>query len=172
MRLTAKELEQRIHDNTITHVLRSVQVHPGDCFFIEAGTLHAIGEGIVIAEVQQNSNVTYRVYDYNRKGIDGKPRELHIQQAIAVANLERPKPHDFSPHLAQCPYFTVDLLCAPNCKVVDKTSFGAILVVDGEGTLQCEGEKIHLTKGMSCFMPADSGEFSLCGTVKVLYMTV
>ena len=67
-------------NNTLTEVLNAVPVHKGDCFFIPSGTLHAIGKGIVVAEVQQNSNVTYRVYDYGRVGADGKPRALHVEK--------------------------------------------------------------------------------------------
>lgn len=72
--LTPEEFAQRIADNTLTDVLRRVPVHPGDVFFIEAGTIHAIGAGILICEIQQNSNTTYRVYDYGRVGADGQAR--------------------------------------------------------------------------------------------------
>ena len=84
-------------------------VHKGDCFFIPSGTLHAICQGIVIAEVQQNSNVTYRVYDYGRVGADGKPRALHIEKALDVTRRTPPQKQDFGGHLAQCEYFTVDV---------------------------------------------------------------
>ena len=80
--LTKEEFERRIKENTLTEVCNFVPVHKGDVFFISAGTLHAIGEGILIAEVQQNSNTTYRVSDYGRLGADGKPRPLHIEKAL------------------------------------------------------------------------------------------
>ncbi len=78
--ISREELRQRIQDGTILEVLNKVSVQKGDVFFIEAGTIHAIGKGIVIAEIQQNSNVTYRVYDYGRTGPDGKQRDLHIEK--------------------------------------------------------------------------------------------
>ena len=89
--ITQQELRQRIKDNTLLCVLNRVPVHKGDVFFIEAGTIHAIGKGITICEIQQNSNTTYRVYDYDRRDKNGCPRPLHIEQAIAVSSL-RPAP--------------------------------------------------------------------------------
>ena len=80
--ISADEFEKRIKDNTLDDFINYVPVKKGDVFFISAGTLHAIGEGILIAEVQQNSNTTYRVSDYGRLGADGKPRELHIAKSL------------------------------------------------------------------------------------------
>ena len=77
-------------NNTLLDVVNSVPVKKGDLFFIESGTLHAIGKGILLAEVQQNSNSTYRVYDYGRVGADGKPRELHIKKAVDVTSCTPP----------------------------------------------------------------------------------
>lgn len=82
--ISKEEFAERIKNNTLTEVLNAVPVHKGDCFFIPSGTLHAICQGIVVVEVQQNSNVTYRVYDYGRVGADGKPRALHIEKALDV----------------------------------------------------------------------------------------
>ena len=106
--ISKEEFAERIKNNTLTEVLNAVPVHKGDCFFIPSGTLHAICQGIVVAEVQQNSNVTYRVYDYGRVGADGKPRALHIEKALDVTRRTPPQKHDFGSHLAQCEYFTVD----------------------------------------------------------------
>ena len=89
--ISKEEFERRIQDNTLTDVLNAVPVHKGDCFFIPSGTLHAIRKGIVVAEIQQNSNVTYRIYDYGRLGADGKPRQLHIPQALDVTSGSRRK---------------------------------------------------------------------------------
>ncbi|MBR0034523.1 MAG: class I mannose-6-phosphate isomerase, partial [Synergistaceae bacterium] len=80
------EFAEAIRNNTITELLRKVYVKDGDLFFIPAGTIHAIGPGITLAEIQENSNITYRVYDYGRVGADGKPRELHIAKALDVTN--------------------------------------------------------------------------------------
>lgn len=94
--ISKEEFAQRIADNTLLEVTNAVEVHKGDCFFIEAGTLHAIGKGILIAEIQQNSNTTYRIYDYGRIGNDGKPRPLHVEKAKDVTNLCPPSPSDAS----------------------------------------------------------------------------
>ena len=82
--ISHQEFERRIKDNTLLEVCNQVPIKKGDVFFIEAGTLHAIGAGALIAEIQQSSNSTYRVYDYGRVGKDGKLRELHIEKALAV----------------------------------------------------------------------------------------
>ena len=95
--ISREELEERIRNNTLTEVLNAVPVKKGDCFFIPSGTLHAICKGVVVVEVQQNSNVTYRVYDYGRVGADGKPRALHVKQALEVMRRTPPEQHDFSP---------------------------------------------------------------------------
>lgn len=100
--VSKEEFRQHIADNTLDQILNAVSVHKGDTFFIAAGTIHAIGKGIVIAEIQQNSNVTYRVYDYGRIGADGKPRDLHVDKALDVAHLEPPHmDYSFGGHLAQ-----------------------------------------------------------------------
>lgn len=87
--LTKEDFREAIESNTLSEKLNYVDVHKGDVFFITPGTMHAIGKGIVIAEIQESSNVTYRVYDYGRVGADGKPRQLHIEKAIEVANLTK-----------------------------------------------------------------------------------
>ena len=97
--ISKSEFEERIKNNTLTEVLNAVPVHKGDCFFIPSGTLHAICKGIVVAEVQQNSNVTYRVYDYGRVGADGKPRALHVEKALDVTLRTPPMKHDFGEHV-------------------------------------------------------------------------
>lgn len=88
--LTREQFREHIEKGTVTEVCNFVPVHKGDVFFIEAGTLHAIGEGILIAEVQQNSNTTYRVSDYGRLGADGRPRPLHVDKAVEVTRLAPP----------------------------------------------------------------------------------
>lgn len=89
--ISRAEFRERIEQNTLLEVLNAVPVHKGDLFYIPAGTLHAICKNIVIAEIQQNSNVTYRVYDYGRVGADGMPRQLHAEQAMDVVKLEQPR---------------------------------------------------------------------------------
>ena len=170
--ISKEEFQERIKNNTLTEVLNAVPVHKGDCFFIPSGTLHAICKGIVIAEVQQNSNVTYRVYDYGRVGADGKPRALHVKQALEVMRRTPPEQHAFSPHLAKCDYFTVDVVAGGYTGTADETSFVSLLITEGEGRLTCGGETVQAKKGDSFFITAGSGAYALTGSCKALLTTV
>ena len=178
--ISKQEFEQRIKDNTLTEVCNSVPVHKGDVFFIGAGTLHAIGEGILIAEVQQNSNTTYRVSDYGRLGADGKPRALHIEKALEVTNREKPTmPYGQTGEviqtgkntvrrLAQCEFFTANLLkLEENCPIKTNDSFVSLLILDGKACLTWENEKLNLSKGDSVFVPANF-QTELNGKAEVL----
>ena len=129
--VSKEEFAERIKNNTLTEVLNAAPVHKGDCFFIPSGTLHAICKGIVVAEVQQNSNVTYRVYDYGRVGADGKPRALHVEKALDVTLRTPPVKHDFGGHLARCEYFTVDAKNGDFDGVAGEKSFVSLLITDG-----------------------------------------
>lgn len=166
--ISKEEFQERIKNNTLTEVLNAVPVHKGDCFFIPSGTLHAICKGIVIAEVQQNSNVTYRVYDYGRVGADGKPRALHVERALDVTLRTLPVKHDFGSHLAQCEYFTVDARNGAFEGTADEKSFVSLLITDGEGELICGGETVAVKKGDSFFLPAGSGSYTVHGTCQTL----
>ncbi|MBQ2974515.1 MAG: class I mannose-6-phosphate isomerase, partial [Clostridia bacterium] len=115
-KLSPEEFKAAIANNTLTDYVETVKVKKGDFFFIDSGTLHAICKGILLAEVQESSNTTYRIYDYNRVGADGKPRELHVEDGAAVTKLEKYSQPDFSnPELdtderrllADCPLFKV-----------------------------------------------------------------
>ncbi|MEG1073745.1 MAG: type I phosphomannose isomerase catalytic subunit [Ruthenibacterium sp.] len=168
--LSKEEFRAAIEQDTLCERLHQVPVKAGDVFFIESGTIHAIGAGIVIAEIQQSSNVTYRVYDYGRVGADGKPRALHIDKACDVTTLTPAKPHDFGSHLAKCTYFTVDKLTVNGSEthVADATSFHALLCLDGQATLVCGDEKRTLQKGESVFISAKSGAYTLTGNAEIL----
>lgn len=168
-----EEFQRRIEDNTLLEVLNKVSVQKGDVLLIEAGTIHAIGKDIVIAEIQQNSNVTYRVYDYGRVDGEGRQRDLHIEKALAVTNripLVRNKP--VSPHLAKCDYFTVDKLNLDGRMLkkaggtVSEDSFAHFLIVEGQGTIACGGGTVDFEKGDSLFLPAGSGNFRWKGNAK------
>ena len=177
--VSKEEMEKRIENDTLLEVLNKVYVQKGDVLFIEAGTIHAIGKDILIAEIQQNSNVTYRVYDYGRVGKDGKKRELHVEKAVEVTDkkaLGRSK--NFVPHVADCDYFTVDKLYLDGGVMgeltgnVGEESFANILILDGVGTIACEGEELPYKKGDSFFLPAGSGRFQLKGTCEGLITTI
>lgn len=177
--ISREEFAKRIQEDTLLEVLRAVPVQKGDVFYIEAGTIHAIGKDILIAEIQQNSNVTYRVYDYGRTGKDGKKRELHTDKALAVTK-RSPAAKDGScyPHVADCDYFTVDKLNLDGKIMremsgqVSEQSFVSILILDGEGVIVNQGESVEYKKGDSFFLPAGCGAYAVKGTCDALITTV
>lgn len=173
--VSKEEFAERIRSHTLLEVLNQVPVKKGDVFFIEAGTIHAIGKGILIAEIQQNSDVTYRVYDYGRVGADHKPRELHIEQAVAVTNTAPvTEKKEFGSHLGVCEYFTVDKLDIQKeyCKRMTTDSFCSLLVLEGEGSLFSGEETAELKKGDSIFMNAADSEFRIVGHLQILMTAV
>lgn len=177
-KISSDEFVRAIKENTLTDVLNSVKVKKGDLLFIEAGTVHAIGKGALIAEIQQNSNTTYRVYDYGRVGADGKPRELHIEKAVDVSKTEPPK-YDIKPMgkpvktdnytetlLTKCDLFTVkhyevDGILSLN---TDEKSFNHILTVGGTGKINGK----NLKKGDSYFIPANYGDYEIEGSCELI----
>lgn len=182
--VSGEEFERRIADNTLGEVLNFVPVHPGDLFFIEAGTIHAIGAGILLAEVQQNSNTTYRVSDYGRLGADGKPRPLHVRQAVEVTDRVPPRgpygavgktekiPGGTLRDLAACDKFEAKLLTVNGAVTLrEPDSFVSALLLDGAVTFSAEGETFSLTKGDSVFLPAGT-EAALDGNGELLISTV
>ena len=191
-RLTREEFRRRIEENTLLEVVNRVPVRKGDVFFIEAGTLHAIGKGILIAEIQQNSNTTYRVYDYGRVGADGRPRQLHIDKAVEVTTLAPParkpgpvgKPEQEAgctrTLLAACDYFTVsaETLDGESPRLAGPESFHSLLFLEGEAELAWKSEhsetELTLTarKGDSIFVPAGMGAYTLRGKAELLFTRV
>lgn len=171
--------QKRMENNTLLEVLNKVPVQRGDVLFIEAGTIHAIGKDIVVAEIQQNSNVTYRVFDYGRVDKAGKQRDLHIEKALAVINrIPIIRNKSAVPHLAKCDYFTVDKLNLDGKMMkkiigtISEDSFANLLVMEGEGIITCNGESVDFGKGDSLFLPAGSGEFQVEGTCEALMTTI
>ena len=143
--------------------------------------MHAIGKGILIAEVQQNSNTTYRVSDYGRLGADGKPRQLHIKQAVEVTKTTKPTraygnigdvtlyPFGQVRELASCQYFTTSLIKLDgNVGVYDNDSFISLLILDGEVSISYTGGMMKLKKGDSLFLPAGL-KTRVSGTAEILY---
>ena len=174
--VSSEEFAERIRNNTILEVLNKVEVKKGDVFFIEPGTIHAIGAGNLIAEIQQKSNVTYRVYDFGRKGPDGKERELHVEKAAQVTKCQPAKAdYDFGSHVVTCKYFTVDKLALENEKeegMVDEASFANILILCGNGKITANGETVEFTKGDSIFLPAGTGAYEIEGCFEALKSTL
>lgn len=177
--ISKEEFAERIQNDTLLDVLNAVPVQKGDVLFIESGTIHAIGKDILIAEIQQNSNVTYRVYDYGRVGKDGKKRDLHIEKALAVTNrVPIIKDKSSYPHVADCDYFTVDKLNLDG-KVMKKMegnvseeSFASILFLDGKGTITSQEGTLEFQKGDSFFVAAGSGAYTVEGTCDALITTI
>jgi len=156
--LTRGEFRERIENGTLFDVLNRVKVKKGDVFFIPSGTVHAIGKGVLIAEVQQNSNITYRVYDY------GRGRELHVNEAVETARL--------IPYTGGevCEYYKAEeRAVAGEVKFcADEQSFNAILVTEGEVSV----DGVTLEKGASCFIHANYGEYTVSGEARILYIKV
>ncbi|MBR1739350.1 MAG: mannose-6-phosphate isomerase, class I [Ruminococcus sp.] len=181
--ISKEEFARRIADNTLLEVTNNVPVHKGDVFFIRSGTLHAIGKGILIAEIQQNSNTTYRIYDYGRVGKDGKPRELHVEKALDVTKLapaeNYPAP-DTEEHegytskvMASCEYFTASVLDIKDKAVLcaDESSFNSLLILEGEGTVSGD-ETVAFKKGDSIFISAGTGDYTVNGRCKAVLSRV
>ena len=183
--LSKEDFRKAIENNTLMEKLRRVPVKQGDVFFIEPGTLHAIGKGILIAEIQQSSNVTYRVYDYGRLGADGKPRPLHIEKALEVTNTKPLDPERpvygleldgvVTQLLADCQYFNVNRhrLIKELELYADKNSFAHVLMIGGSGgELVADNHRLELTMGSSVFVPAGTGAFAIKGNCDVIVTTI
>lgn len=176
------EFASKIEDGSLMEVMNCVKVSPGDVIFIPSGMLHAIGAGILLAEVQQSSNTTYRVFDYNRKDKFGNTRELHVKKATDVVNLEFNEA-DFSPKgeklmfgdssktmLCECEYFVMTSV-EVNGELTDNAdekSFVSLLVLNGNGTVSANGNEYAVMKGSSVFIPASTGEYKISGNMKIL----
>lgn len=179
--ITKDEFRKRIENNTLLEVLNKVEVHKGDVFFINSGTIHAIGEGILICEIQQNSNTTYRVYDYDRRDAQGNPRELHIEKAIDVSDLfPVPEKEDLGgvqafdgytkESLAKCGYFSVDKLdinTSASFEVTDE-SFRSVVITEGSGTLVADDFEISFKAGDSIFIPAQNKTYTIKGSCQAI----
>ena len=184
--VTREELRCAIEKSELSPLLNSVPVTAGDVFFVEAGLLHAIGKGIPICEIQQNSDTTYRVYDWGRVGADGKPRELHVDKALDVLKLTGETRRDFSPSLisgeggnavydiASCEYFKVKKIVETerNTIISDGSSFMALTFVSGEGKIKSKDEEYDFKKGDSFFLSAEQGEYVIEGCCEYLITEV
>ena len=184
--VTADELKKSIDKGTVGKYLQKVPVKKNDVFFMEPGMIHAIGAGVLVAEIQQNSNLTYRLYDYDRIDKDGRKRELHIDKALEVARLtgsKRPKqplrvlkyqPGVASEMIGRCKYFEVHrrIINTERRQEVwfhsDELSFRVLLCVNGCGTLSFDGDVLNVYKGDCIFIPAESAEIRVHGKMQML----
>ncbi|MGN1479217.1 MAG: type I phosphomannose isomerase catalytic subunit [Acutalibacteraceae bacterium] len=180
--VSVDEFKQAAQSEKMLDIVNRIKVKKGDLFFIEAGTMHAICKGIMLAEVQQNSNTTYRIYDYGRLGADGKPRPLHVDKAADVTHLCPPEIPDAAsrktesfPGGVRTTLKECDLFKMYNIKTdgevtltADETSFVSLLCLDGEARISCGKTTLNLKKGESLFIPADSGKFTINGKADFL----
>lgn len=180
-KISKDEYRERIENNTLTEVLNKVEAKQGDIFFIEPGTVHAIGAGLIICEVQQNSNTTYRVCDYGRRGADGKLRELHIDKALDVSVTAPPEIPEYigktqekngytSQLIAKCKYFTSEKITIDDMTRIplDKTSFRSVIVTDGAVIMKVGDTVFSLKSGDSVFIPAQDGILELMGDCDII----
>ena len=169
--VTISQYEQAIKENRLTDLLNFYKVRAGECYFIPSGTIHAIGEGCLICEIQQNSNLTYRVYDYGRKDKNGDERELHIDKALKVTNLKKHENRMLSGELlGASKYFNVRKIGISGKKALktDAKSFCFVTCINGEGRI--EGQKIN--RGDSFFVPASYGEYLVEGELDIIMADV
>ena len=164
--VTKEEYETTIKEKRLTELLNFYEVKAGECYFIPSGTIHAIGKGCLICEIQQNSNLTYRVYDYGRKDKNGNERELHIDKALKVTNLNKFEPITFEDCLGKCEYFTVQKYEINGEKKfsTDEKSFQCITCVKGNGFI----DDMEISQGDSYFVPANYGKYVIIGNVDII----
>lgn len=173
-----KEFIEFANEDKWNDLLVRIPVQPGDFFFIPSGTVHAIGKGIVLLEVQQNSDITYRIYDYNRIGLDGKKRDLHFEKALNVIKFKststNAKPCSsneigFRKILTSCQYFIVEKWLINNsCNLNSLDVFLLICVIKGKGELISEDVTLTLTSGSSILIPANMGKYQVKGNIEAI----
>ncbi|MCC8102004.1 MAG: class I mannose-6-phosphate isomerase [Clostridiales bacterium] len=182
-----KTLRKSLADGTVEKYLQKVAIQKNDVFFIPAGQVHAIGAGALIAEIQENSNLTYRLYDYNRVDKMGRPRELHIDKALEVANLKgssaprqpmrvlKFRPGVADELLCRCKYFVVSRMLLNTESVrqmaeiqTGATSFQVLLCTEGCGIFFWEDQALPFYKGDCLFLPANSTKVRIHGKAQML----
>ena len=177
--ITPEQYKEMVENDTITSALARYEVREGDVFFIPAGRIHAIGAGCFVAEIQQTSDVTYRIYDFKRKDKNGNYRELHTKEAAESINYtvldnyrtEYQLPKNEGVQVVECPYFTTavyDLSEPMTLDYTDLDSFVILIGVKGTGTITADGESIPFQTGDTVLLPATTTEVKVEGEVKFL----
>ena len=173
----AKEYVSHLENNTLLALLEEVKVKTGDVFFLETGTVHAIGAGLLVAEIQQTSDITYRLYDFDRVDSEGNKRELHVDLALEAINynkVETQKKYNevenVSNEMVNCPYFTTNYMKLSGELNVSKsaTSFTVYMCTEGEFQLEYNQEQYHYSKGDTVLIPAAMTDFNLLGKATLL----
>jgi len=172
-----QEYLEHLENKNLIEILNEVEVKKGDVFFLETGTIHAIGAGIVIAEIQQTSDITYRIYDWDRVDAEGKSRELHVEQALDAMNYnttdtqkQYTKEENRSNTMVDCPYFTTNYLPLNGTAAIERDggSFTVYICTEGEYTINADGQDHSFKKGDTVLVPASLKVFSLTGTATLL----
>ncbi|MTI60025.1 MAG: class I mannose-6-phosphate isomerase [Firmicutes bacterium] len=180
--ISREDFSQAIEKGTLEKYLCEIEVKTGDFFFIPSGTLHAIEEGILLAEIQQNSDTTYRVYDWNRKGQDGKQRDLHIKKALDVidfavnpfSNTTKPllvENQNYSKrYLAICPYFAVEKYDVQKKFTLNPAgkSFYILMNITGKGEIEYDNNSFEFDRGMTYFIPASLKNLTISGQLEAI----
>lgn len=172
-----QEFIQNLNNKTLLNILDTIKVQQGDVFFLETGTIHAIGAGIIVAEIQQTSDITYRVYDFDRQDANGNKRELHIDLALEALNYEKIEAQKFYSKIenipnevVNCQYFTTNFIPLDgNTKIhKNQTSFTVYMCLDGDFQLTIDGENYTYQKGDTVLIPAALTDFQLSGKASIL----
>lgn len=174
--ITKEQFEKAIAEKTLTDYLKFIPVKKGESYFIPSGTIHAICAGCLICEIQQNSNITYRVYDYGRRDKNGNERELHVAKAIDVTNLSALEPKELNIEVKDGilkginKFFSATLIDVDGVKSFEKDgkSFRCFTCLEGKGSVGGVG----IEKGESIFVPANAEPFEICGQVKAIMTTI
>lgn len=176
-----EEYVKHLDNKTLVSILDEIPVKKGDVFFLETGTIHAIGAGVVIAEIQQTSDVTYRIYDFDRKDINGNTRELHVDLALEAINyevIESKKEYSETPNKSnlavKCPYFTTNVipLNGKYNKIKNDDAFVVYMCTEGEFSIQYHHHKFDFQKGDTILLPSILTEFQLIGEANLLEITI
>ncbi len=171
------EFIHNLNNKTLLDILDTKKVKQGDVFMLNPGTIHAIGAGIVVAEIQQTSDITYRVYDFDRVDTNGNKRELHVDLALEALNYEKiqaqrfySKTENISNKLVDCQYFTTNVIPLDGNLKVSKNeqSFTVYMCVDGGFHLTVDGEIYAYKKGDTILIPAALTDFQLSGNSSIL----
>lgn len=175
--LTPEQYRAAVADGTIVDALQRHDTHAGDVFYLPAGRVHSIGRGNFVLEIQESSDITYRIYDYGRKGADGKPRQLHVEESLEAIDfadcaddvLTAPVPEgDGTAALIHCNYFNTDLIEVAGSRelsLAGRDSFTILISVRGDLTLRgADGQSVELTQGRTALVPASLSEVTVEGS--------
>lgn len=174
---SSEEYVEHLNNNTLVDILDDVKAKPGDVFFLETGTVHAIGAGLVVAEIQQTSDITYRLYDFDRKDAQGNTRELHVDLALDAINYKKvdtykeySKEENKSNLIVDCPYFTTNFIPLENEKSVANSgaTFTVYMCIEGSFELDYDNQTYSYKKGDTVLIPAAIQSYIIKGKASIL----